>query len=73
MKNINIDTWLDEYKPIENINDIGYVFSVGDTNYEFDTSGEDLEKIKSLRKTDPLKVWTLLEVCLLYTSPSPRD
>ena len=62
MKNISIDTWLDEYKPLENVNDIGYVFSIDDTNYEFNTCGEDLEKIKSLWKTDPLKVWTLLEV-----------
>mgnify|MGYP003647659916 FL=1 len=62
MKNISIDNWLDEYKPLENVNDVGYVFSIDDTNYEFNTYGEDLEKIKSLWKTDPLKVWTLLEV-----------
>ena len=62
MKNINIDTWLDEYKPLENVNDVGYVFSIDDTNYEFNIYGDDLEKIKSLWKTDPLKIWTLLEV-----------
>tara|TARA_R110000765_G_scaffold190910_3_gene296015 strand:+ start:226 stop:417 length:192 start_codon:yes stop_codon:yes gene_type:complete len=55
MKNINIDTWLDEYKPLENVNDVGYVFSIDDTNYEFNIYGEDLEKIKKLMENRSIK------------------
>ena len=32
----------------------------------------DLDKLKEL-VTDDVKVWTLRNSCLLYTSPSPRD
>ena len=62
MIKMNINEWLDEYKPLENDKDIGYVFSIDDVNYEFNTYGEDLEKIKSLWQKEPLKIWTLLEI-----------
>jgi hypothetical protein len=56
---MKFESWWENYQPVVNPN--GRAYGVDDTNYMFETYGQELAEVHRVRSVDESLIWTIVE------------